>query len=164
MAMHPSSAAAAVNVVFKSGTNQFHGDAWDFLRNNVFDARNFFDCTTAAAPPFKQNQLGFTAGGPIQRSRTFLFGDYQGLRSRQAGSFVSVVPTASEKIGNFSDGFLAQISDPSTGKPYPSQTIPAAELQPVELKIAQLLPLLRTKLRAFRITALLGMTSPNVFL
>ncbi|MGH9450717.1 MAG: hypothetical protein ACRD11_09255 [Terriglobia bacterium] len=131
---------AAVNVAFKSGTNPFHGDAWECLQNNVFNARNFFDYTPPGAPPFKQNQFGFTAGGPIKRGRTFCFGDYQGLRTRAAESFVSVLPTAAEKTGNFSDGYLAQITDPKTGQPYPGQVIPASELQPVEMKIGQLFP------------------------
>jgi hypothetical protein len=131
---------AAVNVAFKSGTNQFHGDAWEFLQNNAFDARNFFDYNTVGVPPSRENQFGFAAGGPIVRDHTFFFGDYQGTRVGQSESFVSIVPTAAEKLGNFSDGFLGQITDPATGQPFPNQTIPVIQMDPVALKLAQLFP------------------------
>ncbi|HEV2492032.1 MAG TPA: TonB-dependent receptor [Terriglobia bacterium] len=131
---------AAVNLAIRSGTNQFHGDAWEFLRNNKLDARNFFDYVSNGAPPFKQNQFGATAGGPIVRDRTFFFGDYEGTRIRQSESFLSTVPTAQEKLGNFSDGFLGTIVDPTTGQPYPSQQIPQSQMDPVALKVAQLFP------------------------
>ena len=139
---------AAINVAIKSGTNQFHGAAWEFLRNNALDARNFFDYVSNGAPPFRQNQFGFTAGGPVLRDRTFFFGDYEGTRISQSESFLSLVPTAVEKTGNFSDGFLGQplpggttgIVDPTTGQPYPNQQIPTSQLDPVALKVAQLIP------------------------
>jgi hypothetical protein len=131
---------AAVNVAMKSGTNQFHGDAWEYLRNNKLDARNFFDYAGHGAPPFKQNQFGLTAGGPIVRDHTFFFGDYEGTRIRASESWFSVVPTKLEKVGNYSEGFLNPITDPSTGRPYPNQQIPASELDPVALKVAQLFP------------------------
>jgi len=72
---------AAVNVVLKSGSNQIHGDAWEFLRNDKLDARNYFDPTRT---PFKRNQFGFSLGGPIRKNRTFFFGDYQGTRVRES--------------------------------------------------------------------------------
>src|SRR5579864_6571855 len=131
---------AAVNVAMKSGSNEFHGDAWEYLRNNKLDARNFFDYASKGAPPFKQNQFGFTVGGPIVRNHTFFFGDYEGTRIRQSESFLSVVPTPQERLGNFSDGFLNPITDPSTGQPYPNQTIPQNQLDPVALKVAALYP------------------------
>lgn len=139
---------AAVNLAIRSGTNQFHGDAWEFLRNNKLDARNFFDYVSNGAPPFKQNQFGATAGGPIVKDRTFFFGDYEGTRIRQSESFISIVPTAQEKLGNFSDGFLGAplgngtlgITDPNTGQPYQNQQIPQNQLDPVALKVAQLFP------------------------
>jgi carboxypeptidase family protein len=132
---------AAVNVAMKSGTNEFHGDAWEFLRNNKLDARNFFDYASKnGAPPFHQNQFGFTAGGPIVPDRTFFFGDYEGTRIHDSESFLSIVPTAKEKVGNFSDGFLNSITDPTTGMPYPGQMIPSNQLDPVALKVAQLFP------------------------
>src|SRR6202043_2289773 len=67
-----------VNAVTRSGSNQFHGGAYEFLRNSALDARNFFDGSTI--PPFKRNQFGASAGGPIQKDETFIFGDYEGIR------------------------------------------------------------------------------------
>ncbi len=130
---------AAINVVTRSGTNRFHGVGWEFLRNNKLDARNFFD-QTHGAPPFRQNQYGFTIGGPVVHDRTFFFGDYQGTRVRQSQSYVSTVPTALEKQGNFSDGFLGAINDPATGQPFQNQVVPANRMDPVALRLAQLFP------------------------
>ena len=73
---------AIMNAVIKSGTNQFHGDLWEFLRNDKLDAINAFDIF--GQQPYKQNQFGFTLGGPIVKSKLFFFGDYEGLRIRQA--------------------------------------------------------------------------------
>ncbi len=131
---------AAVNVAMKSGTNEFHGDAWEYLRNNKLDARNFFDYAGGGAPPFKQNQFGFTAGGPLVRDHTFFFGDYEGTRIRESESWFSVVPTAQEKMGNFIDGFRGTITDPSTGLPYTNQQIPQSQLDLVALNVAKLIP------------------------
>jgi hypothetical protein len=99
---------AVVNVVLKSGTNQFHGSVFEFLRNSAFDAKNYFDSSTQSIAPFKQNQFGGTFGGPIVKDRTFFFVDYQGTRIRQAQTFVSVVPSLSERGGNFSDLLTGQ--------------------------------------------------------
>jgi len=68
---------AMVTVQLKSGTNSFHGGAFEFLRNDALDSRNFFSPTVAV---LKQNQFGFTLGGPIRKNKTFFFGDYQGTR------------------------------------------------------------------------------------
>jgi len=67
-----------ISLVTMSGTNQFHGSAFEFLRNSFFDARNFFD--HGPVPPFRRNQFGGSAGGPIQRDKTFIFGSYEGFR------------------------------------------------------------------------------------
>ena len=75
---------AIINATIKSGTNQFHGSAYEFLRNEKLDAKNFFDDPNSPIAPYKQNQFGFTIGGPIVRNRTFFFADYEGLRIRQA--------------------------------------------------------------------------------
>jgi Carboxypeptidase regulatory-like domain len=91
-----------VNVVTKSGTNQLHGDLYEFFRNKVLNARGFFDTTK---PDFKQNQFGGTIGGPIKRDRTFFFGSYEARRIRQGTSSpVVTVPTAAERTGDFSAG------------------------------------------------------------
>ena len=83
-------AGGQVNVVTHSGTNSFHGSVFEFLRNSALDARNFFD--RAGVPPFKRNQFGGSAGGPIQKDKTFIFGNYEGFRQRLGLSGVAVVP------------------------------------------------------------------------
>ena len=94
---------AVVNVALKSGTNQFHGDAFEFIRNSAFDAKNYFDSGSAPIPPFKQNQFGGTLGGPIRKNRTFFFVDYQGTRINQSQTVISTVPPQAERTGDFSD-------------------------------------------------------------
>jgi len=91
---------AVMNAVIKSGTNQFHGDVYEFLRNDVLDARNAFD--EFGRQPYQQNQFGATFGGPIIKNRTFFFGDYEGLRIRQALPQLILVPTPAEIGGDFS--------------------------------------------------------------
>ncbi len=91
---------AIMNAVIKSGSNKIHGDVFEFLRNEKFDATNAFDAF--GRQPYKQNQFGFTLGGPIIKNRTFFFGDYEGLRIRQALPQLSTVPTQDEIGGNFS--------------------------------------------------------------
>ena len=92
---------AIINATIKSGTNQFHGSAYEFLRNEKLDAKNFFDDPNSPIAPYKQNQFGFTIGGPIVRNRTFFFADYEGLRIRQAQTLTSFVPTAAQQLGQF---------------------------------------------------------------
>src|SRR3984957_830550 len=94
---------AIINATIKSGTNQFHGSAYEFLRNEKLDAKNFFDDPNSPIAPYKQNQFGFTIGGPILRNRLFFFADYEGLRIRQAQTLTSFVPTAAQRLGDFSD-------------------------------------------------------------
>jgi Carboxypeptidase regulatory-like domain/TonB dependent receptor len=91
---------AILNAVIKSGTNGFHGDLYEFIRNDKLDARNAFD--EFGRQPYKQNQFGATLGGPIIKNRTFFFGDYEGLRVRQATPFLELIPTPAEVGGNFS--------------------------------------------------------------
>ena len=74
---------AIVNLVTRSGTDQFRGEAYEFFRDDALDARNFFEFTTPDPHPFERNQFGGTFGGPIVRSRTFFFATYEGLRQRQ---------------------------------------------------------------------------------
>src|ERR1700687_2430581 len=94
---------AIINATIKSGTNQFHGSVYEFLRNEKLDAKNFFDDPNSPIAPYKQNQFGFTLGGPIVHSRTFFFVDYEGLRIRQAQTLTSFVQTAAQQFGDFSD-------------------------------------------------------------
>ena len=106
---------AVINAVSKSGTNGFHGSAYDFVRNNVFDAWDTFAKipTTPSQPAYRQNQFGGSLGGPIKKDRTFFFVDYEGYRKIQGNTFVATIPTACElgrvacngveQLGNFSD-------------------------------------------------------------
>ena len=93
---------AIVNATIKSGTNQFHGSLYEFLRNEKFDAKNFFDDPNAPIAPYKQNQFGATLGGALVKNKTFFFVDYEGLRIRQAQTLTSFVPTDAERTGDFS--------------------------------------------------------------
>jgi hypothetical protein len=92
---------AIMNAVLKSGTNGLHGDVYEFIRNEKLDGRNVFEIF--GRQPYKQNQFGFTLGGPIVKNRTFFFGDYEGLRIRQALPVTGVLPSTAEAGGNFSD-------------------------------------------------------------
>jgi Carboxypeptidase regulatory-like domain len=88
---------AQVSIVTASGTNQIHGSAYEFLRNNAFDARNFFD--QASAPQFQRNEFGGAIGGPIRRDKTFLFGNYEGFRQHLGLSDVTLVPDLNARQG-----------------------------------------------------------------
>src|SRR5262249_39568697 len=112
------SAGGAINVTIKSGTNQFHGNAFEFLRNDALDANEFFN-SGRKKPSFRENQFGGTFGGPIRRDQSFFFVDYQGTRLRRGRSEVVTVPTPDQRLGNFSlDSF--RIYDPLTSRPNPS--------------------------------------------
>jgi len=89
---------AVVNATLKSGTNEYHGVLYEFLRNDKVDARNFYD---PSLPPYKQNQFGATLGGRIVRDKLFFFGDYEGLRVRQGQTLTSLVPTPAQASGDF---------------------------------------------------------------
>ena len=90
-----------INAVTRSGTNNFHGSVYEFLRNSALDASNFFDLTK---PPFKRNQFGATAGGPIRKDRTFIFGDYEGLRQTLNVTQRSTVPSLNARNGQLVGG------------------------------------------------------------
>ena len=90
---------AIMNAVIKSGTNQIHGDVFEFVRNEKLDGKNAFD--QFGRQPYKQNQFGATLGGPIIKNRTFFFGDYEGLRLRQATPLLNVIPTPQMIAGDF---------------------------------------------------------------
>src|SRR3974390_1060522 len=106
---------AVINVVTKSGTNEFHGNAYEFFRNTVLNASNYCFSAPCTKPKFNQNQFGGTFGGPIKKDRTFFFTSYEGRRIRQGISGETVfVPTPQERTGDFSSGtgFGGAISDP----------------------------------------------------
>lgn len=90
---------AIINAVIKSGTNQFHGGAWEFFRNDALDARYYYD---TARTPYKQNQYGLMLGGPIIKDKTFFFADFEGLRLSEAQPQTGTVPTLAERGGDFS--------------------------------------------------------------
>jgi len=95
---------AAVNATLKSGTNEFHGNLWEFLRNDKLDANDFFNNAAGVGKgEFRQNQFGFTVGGPIKKNKTFFFGDYQGTRLRQALNYRATVPTTKMRDSGYQD-------------------------------------------------------------
>jgi Carboxypeptidase regulatory-like domain/TonB dependent receptor len=139
------SLGGVVNLQIKSGTNTYRGSLFEFHRNDAFDANNFFNNRAGRAKPdFQQNQFGGTLGGPIFRDRTFFFGDYQGHRETQGQTFLSTIPTAAMRAGNFSEINRA-IYDPKTGQPFPGNVIPADRIDPIAKNILeQLYPLPNT--------------------
>jgi len=86
-----------ISAITRSGTNQFHGSAYEFLRNSALDARNYFDL--ASIPAFRRNQFGASAGGPIRKDKTFIFGDYEGLRQVLGLSMLDQVPSLRARSG-----------------------------------------------------------------
>jgi outer membrane receptor protein involved in Fe transport len=101
-AEYGKSSGGVVNGISRSGTNLFHGSAYEFLRNSALDARNFFDGATI--PAFKRNQFGVSAGGPIRKDKTFIFGDYEGIRQSKGITNVDTVPSLNARKGIISDG------------------------------------------------------------
>src|SRR6202044_1845497 len=91
---------STTNIVTRSGSNSFHGAAWEFLRNDAMDASDYF---TQSVQPLKQNQFGATFGGPIIKDKTFFFGYYEGFRNRQGETVPATVPSAAERQGNFAE-------------------------------------------------------------
>jgi len=91
-----------LNSITRSGSNTFHGSVYDFVRNSVFDARNYFD--SATIPPFRRNQFGATASGPIFRNKTFFFGNYEGFRQSLGSSLQDVVPSPNARTGDLVAG------------------------------------------------------------
>jgi hypothetical protein len=106
-AEYGQSSGAVINIATRSGGAAFHGELFEFVRNEKLDARNFFNFTSSSPPPFKRNQFGASLGGPIVRSRTFFFFSCEGLRQRQGVDVNTVVP---------SDAQRASVTDPAIGK------------------------------------------------
>jgi hypothetical protein len=124
---------AQVIVSTKSGTNEFHGGAWEFLRNDKLDARDFFNKEDAGAkPPFRRNQFGAMSGGPIVRDRTFYFLAYEGIRRRQQFTSLQPVPPEAFRRGDFSAS-PTPIRDPENriGPTFPGNVIPSARIHPI---------------------------------
>ncbi len=132
---------AQVNVVLKSGSNDFHGSLFEFYRNGALDARNFFAPSGEPKPKYLRNQFGGSLGGPIKRDRTFFFGDYEGTRAREGITRITNVPTAQERAGDFSQSLLGVPIDPFTGQPFSGGVIPTLRINAVGRDIAALYPL-----------------------
>jgi Carboxypeptidase regulatory-like domain/TonB dependent receptor-like, beta-barrel len=96
-AEHGHVSGAIVNLVTRSGTDEIHGDVFEFFRDDALDARNFFEFTTPDPHPFRRNQFGGSMGGPIKRGRTFYFAAYEGFRQRQGVDLNSVVPSDTQR-------------------------------------------------------------------
>ncbi|NWF85924.1 MAG: carboxypeptidase regulatory-like domain-containing protein, partial [Bryobacteraceae bacterium] len=126
-------AGAFMTAVTKSGTNQFHGSLFEFLRNEKMNARNFFSTTV---PPFRRNQYGGTIGGRLLRDRTFFFGSFQGTSERSApGAVTATVPTEAQRRGDFSSSRIT-LRDPNGGT-FPGNIIPSSRLNAASQKFLQ---------------------------
>jgi outer membrane receptor protein involved in Fe transport len=161
------------NIVTRSGTNQFHGTAYDYLRNDVLNANTFFGNRAGLKrPPFRYNQFGATIGGPIDfpesvfgpmkyngKNRSFFFVSYEAVRFSQGGTYVGTVPTLLERAGDFSRtrnaaGNVIPIFDPATTRanpaggflrdPFPGNVIPRNRFNPVFAKMLDFIPLPNT--------------------
>jgi hypothetical protein len=141
-----------VNVAIKSGTNQFHGFGYDYLRNQILDARSYdFTGTHPAKQPLRRNQFGAGAGGPVIRNRAFFFVNYEGTRYPHSALATAIVPTAIEKAGDFSrSGF--NIFDPATTQKnpanpsqetrtqFPGNVIPQNRMDPIMARVLSFYP------------------------
>ncbi len=155
-ARYGGNAGGVVNIITKSGSNDVHGDVFEFVRNSVFNARNFFANTR---DPLKRNQFGGTIGGPVVipgiyhgKNKTFFFAGYQGTRIRTTGNPSSeYVPTTADLSGDFSAylngsdpanaiGKATAIIDPKTGQPFPGNMIPVSRFDPAAVALTKYLP------------------------
>jgi len=148
---------AIINLITKSGTNNFHGTLFEFLRNDKLDAKDALNVPQAGnplagvKPEFRQNQFGGSIGGPIKKDKSFFFADYEGFRKIKGNTFNATIPGACElgriacngiqQLGNFSD-VSTLIYDPVTHVPYPNNVIPARQLNTVGSNYAALYPTL----------------------
>lgn len=153
-AKYGRASGAQINVVTKSGSNRFHGSAWEFLRNQALDARPF-NSVTSKLPKNQRNQFGATLGGPVIRDRLFFFAGFEALRLRQAGVGITsvVVPTALEREGDFSRS-PGTFFDPDTlsggvRSPFPNNLIPASRIHPFTRAAIRAMPLPNTGERGF---------------
>jgi Carboxypeptidase regulatory-like domain/TonB-dependent Receptor Plug Domain len=140
---------AAVSVSTKSGTNQFHGVAYEYLRNNDFDANDYFSVKNGLKKPENnQNQFGGNFGGPILKNKLFGFFDYEGTRIKQGVSRIATVPLPNERIGDFSPETAAALGlpaypaiyDQGTGQPFADNQIPSGSIDPVMAQLFALFP------------------------
>jgi hypothetical protein len=135
------SLGGVVNLQLKSGTNEYHGSVFEFLRNDAFDANNWFANRAGRdKPDLSQHQFGATLGGPIIKDKTFFFVDYQGFRNTIGQTYLSTVPSLAMRRGDFSE-INRVIYDPLTGLPFPGNVIPESRWDPAARNIlSQLYP------------------------
>jgi hypothetical protein len=138
---------AAIYVQTKSGTNEFHGVAFENHNNQHLNAKPFFLPVGQSKPKFVYNDFGGTFGGPIQKGKLFFFGSYEGTLNRESAYYFATVPTAAIKSGNM-QGSLNPIYDPMTGDPsgagrtpFPNQIVPAGRMDTIAMKLASQTPL-----------------------
>ncbi len=132
-----SAAGGAVNIVTKSGTNAWHGNLFEFIRNGDLNARNFFSPTPDV---LKRNQFGGTIGAPIIKDRWFIFGSYQGTRlANEVTGLTAFVPTAAERAGDFS-GISKSLNNPASGHAFAGNQIPASQFDPVITRLLNYIP------------------------
>jgi len=131
-----NSAGAVVNAVTRSGTNEVHGGTFGYLRDNTFNARNFF---SADKDFLKRKQFGGFAGGPIQHNKTFFFVGWQGTDLQNVGTTkTATVPTAEQRAGNFGS---TTVRDPLTGQPFPNNQIPVSRFDPASVNVLKYMPI-----------------------
>src|SRR5439155_20806902 len=107
-------AGATVNVAYRSGTNQFHGDVWEFFRDTALNSAPYFLPVDGSKPPLRRNQYGGTTGGPIAQNKAFFFRDFEGFRQEKKSTAFSTLPTTLQNSGILS----VDVRDPRTGGTY----------------------------------------------
>lgn len=132
-------AGAVINASLKSGTNQFHGELWEFNRNTVLNATGFFKPVGGGTLPFNQNQFGGAFGGPIRKDKMFFFADYEGFRRVSHPLQFATVPLADMAQGNFS-AYGVPIANPLTGAVAPNGVIPQSQYSPIASAVLAALP------------------------
>jgi hypothetical protein len=132
------SSSGVVTVQIKSGSNQIHGSAYEFIRNEALDAKNYFATTKS---PFRRNQYGASIGGPILRDRTFFFGDFEIGRIRETRTATSTLPSGAQQGGLFTTAILDSSSGTTPFSAFPGRQIPVSRFDPIAVKAASFLPL-----------------------
>jgi hypothetical protein len=149
-------AGGVINISTKSGTNTWHGEAYEYVRNKVFNANEYFNKrqeltlgTKNQPPPFTQNQFGGEGGGAVIKDKTFVFGSYEGFRLRSATVFTTTVPTAQERTGDFSDQPGVTLYDPlgnvsaagARSTTFTGNVIPTGRINPTSAFLLKFIPL-----------------------
>jgi Carboxypeptidase regulatory-like domain/TonB-dependent Receptor Plug Domain/TonB dependent receptor len=133
------SPGAVINATLKSGTNQFHGELWEFLRNTDLNSVGFFRPVAGSNLPFNQNQFGAAFGGPIVKDKMFFFADYEGFRRVYHQVLFATVPTAAELGGDFS-AYNVSLKNPLTGQAIAGNKIPVSQITPFASTVFAALP------------------------